>query len=282
MRTQADRIFLNLLKETLIGDVLETRNSVVVSNTTGLQAQFTSTPLLTVRKTAWKKALLEMEWFLSGKSECPEELMDWWGEQLNKNKSYVRGYSEQLRYYTSGNGGTFDQIEFIRKAIKEHPNSRRLITTTWHPEEMANITQINANNKTPTCCHGTVTQFFVRNKTLSLHTYQRSADLLLGVHHNWIQYWALLNYLANDSCYSVGTMTFTYGDLHLYQHPTHIEVAKELMLYANTATDLDEISLTEAPRLVFKNVLEKEFLASNFDIYGKASAPVSKTRPVLL
>ena len=279
MRTQADKIFLNLLKETLTGDVLETRNSVVVSNTTGLHARFTSTPLLTVRRTAWKKALLEMEWFLSGKSECPEGLMDWWGEQLNENKSYIRGYAEQLRHYTSSTGA-FDQIEFIRNAIKEHPNSRRLITTTWHPEEMANITQINANNKTPTCCHGTVTQFFVRNNTLSLHTYQRSADLLLGVHHNWIQYWALLNYLANDANYNVGAMVWTYGDLHLYQHPTHIEVANALLLYANIATDLEEEE--EAPKLVLKNAQESEFLADNFDICGKASVPVSKLRPALL
>jgi thymidylate synthase len=135
-----------------------TRNSYAYSDISGISLTISETPLVTVRKTAWSKAIKEMEWFLSGESECPNELKDWWDGQLNHEEKYLRGYGEQLIHYTTidnesySDKNSFNQIEWLIESIKNSPYSRRLITTTWHPKEMSNITEINKNPNTPTTC----------------------------------------------------------------------------------------------------------------------------------
>jgi len=177
---QANEIYTNLLKQIMMdGDVVNTRNSEVYSHYDLPNVTFTSVPLVTLRKTAWKKALREMEWFLSGDEKCPEELLDWWHGQLDLEGRLIDGYGQQLRNSTCLNWPVlyshgFDQVEFIQKALKDNPNSRRLLMTTWNAGEMAHITDTNQNPNTPTCCHSIVVQFFVRNGCLSMKTYQRS------------------------------------------------------------------------------------------------------------
>lgn len=283
MRTTADEQFLELISNVWEwGDELETRNGPVFSDTSGLQVRFDRTPLLTVRPTAWKKALVEMEWFLSGSPKCPSLLQNWWKGQLNPNGDYIRGYSEQLRNYTSANGESFDQIAFLEKAIVEHPNSRRLITTTWHPAEMASITDINENPKTPTCCHGSISQFFVRNGMLSMHMYQRSADLLLGVHHNWIQYWSLLMFLAYKAGLGTGELIITYGDLHIYGEESHLQCARELLNSSNSLRVRgDFFSEGLEPSLSMVDPEDGKYKAADFAIIGDIEAPLSNVKPKL-
>jgi thymidylate synthase len=177
---QANEIYTTLLRQIVMdGDVVSTRNSEVYSHYALPNVTFTKLPLITLRKTAWKKALREMEWFLSGDSKCPEELLDWWGGQLDERNCLIDGYGQQLRsssYFYCGwmEADSFDQIKFIQDALKNNPNSRRLLMTTWNAGEMAHITETNQNPNTPTCCHSIVVQFFVRNGCLSMKTYQRS------------------------------------------------------------------------------------------------------------
>ena len=67
MLNKTDIIYKNLLEKVLYeGDRVVTRNHEAISNIFLTPVTFNSTPLVTVRKTAWKKALREMEWFLSG------------------------------------------------------------------------------------------------------------------------------------------------------------------------------------------------------------------------
>jgi thymidylate synthase len=177
---QANEIYTTLLKQIMMdGEVVTTRNSEAYSHFTLPNVTFTKLPLITLRKTAWKKALREMEWFLSGDSKCPDELLDWWDGQLDERNCLIDGYGQQLRsssYFDYGwmEVDSFDQIKFIRDALKNNPNSRRLLMTTWNAGEMAHITKTNQNPNTPTCCHSIVVQFFVRNGCLSMKTYQRS------------------------------------------------------------------------------------------------------------
>ena len=57
------------------GDLVETRNHLTKSCCDLDSMTFTQTPLVTLRKTAWKLALREMEWFMSGDMKCPDELL---------------------------------------------------------------------------------------------------------------------------------------------------------------------------------------------------------------
>ena len=269
-----NKTYSSLLVEILAnGDKVTTRNSDVYSHFNLPNITFNSPPLVTVRKTAWKKALREMEWFLSGDSKCPDELLDWWNGQLNPRNEYKDGYGTQLRYMAGAEDTRFDQIKFIQVGLKNNPNSRRLLMTVWSPIDMAEITAVNKNPNTPTCCHSIIVQFFVRNGELSMKTYQRSADMLLGVPHNWIQSWAMLMWFAHHAGLKVGTMTWMWGDEHIYDEESHLETARNII--DTTYHQNVNIEMVYTPTTT-------EFKASDFEIVGVIPQPIVTTKPRLL
>ena len=119
----------------------------------------------------------------------------------------------------------------------------------------------------------TVIQYFVRNGRLSARTYQRSADILLGVPHNFIQHWALLMWLASQTSLEVGSLIWDFGDLHLYAEESHLEVARAILA--------SKVSPHRSnPKLIYRG--EGDFKASDFELDGFVDAPVSTVRPKLL
>jgi len=273
---ETDRIYQDLIEQVLKrGDLIETRNHSAYSLIFSESIWFNETPLVTVRKTAWKKALREMEWFLSGDIECPNELLDWWRGQLDPDGEYLCGYGHQLRRFFDI-PSTFDQIAHLIEGLKHHPYSRRHVITTWNPSEMSKITKINDNPNTPSTCHGTILQYFVRNVKLHVSHYQRSCDILLGAIHNFIQHWALLMWLAKQTGLEVGSMRWLLGDAHVYDESSHIEVANAIVncnLYERTLPP---------PTLVYHGAVGDEFKASDFEMVGEIDVPVITTRPRLL
>jgi thymidylate synthase len=257
------------------GDRVITRNSPVFTNHLLTPVVFFGTPLVQFRKTAWKKAISEMEWFMSGDSKCPDNLLDWWDGQLNPNGQLLNGYSTQFRH--SGYG--FDQVKFILDGLKNNPNSRRLILTAWDAEKMANITEVNENPSSPTSCHSIVVQFFVRNGALHMTTYQRSADMLLGVPHNWIQSWAMLLYFAYHSGLKVGSMQWLWGDAHVYDEFSHTDIASRILGLTPSPCDFE---LIYNPATIEDDNGVPKFKASDFTYTGTIAAPQITDRPTLL
>jgi thymidylate synthase len=283
----ADIIYQSLLNKILKeGDEITTRNSETFSDITISGVTFKETPLVTVRKTAWKKAIREMEWFMSGNDNCPEELLSWWEGQLDKNGDYRDGYARQFRWSRLNSiidELIFDQIKFILNSLKTNPNSRRLILTSWNPGEMAYITEVNNNPNTPTTCHNTCTQFFVRNGALHLKTYQRSADMLLGVPHNWIQTWALLLYFAYHSNLDVGTLQWSFGDAHIYKEDSHLTTANEIIDLPLTSLARDIPTLVYSPmEIEYDDSLVPIFKTSDFFMEGEIPDPLVTGRPKLI
>jgi thymidylate synthase len=271
MRT--DRVYASLLYMiSQRGKKIHTRNGDRISYHFLPGTLLLDTPLITIRRTAWYTALREMEWFLSGEEKCPEILLKWWAGQLNPEGKLLNAYPKQFRRF-GPLGYSFDQISFLLREIKEHPNSNRLILTAWHPADMATITIVNENPKTPTTCHNTMTQFFVRDGRLDMRTYQRSADMLLGVPHNWIQSYGLLLYLAWHTGFQPGCILWDFGDAHIYDHPSHLPVADEIIAKSRLK-DYDTTSFS----LIYKwsGEMDKgipKFLASDFTIEGTIPEP---------
>jgi len=279
----ADTQYARLLAEVLYGGTrLETRNAETISSLTTEPLTFWRTPLVTARKTAWKMALREMEWFMSGDSKCPDALLPWWGKQLDRAKLYLFGYPGQYRWSSFdgyGETGSFDQIAFLLDNLRSHPHSRRLILTAWNPGEMAHICEVNQNPKTPTTCHSTMVQFFVREGLLHAKHYQRSADLLLGVPHNWIQHWALLMYLARHTGLKVGSMRWDFGDAHIYTDPSHLQAVTEICRPGGCPECTAE--LVYSPTGVTDELGTPAFLASDFSLVGDVPAPATTIKPKL-
>ena len=272
--TPTDLIYTNLIS--LIqttGELIPSRNGPTRRKFDLPNITFTKTPLVTLRKPAWSKAIREMEWFLSGDPTCPDELLDWWEPQLNSNKEYIGGYGEQLRSFMF----SFDQIEALIDGICNHPYSRRHVITTWNPAEMAYITDLNENPNTPTTCHTTIAHFHVtQNHYLSFYSYQRSADMLLGVPHNWIQSWALLLWLSEQTNKVPGKMIWGFGDAHIYQEESHLEVVNQIVALQNKPVKSNPF------RLVYNGKRGDEFKTTDFTIVGHIPAPIITGRPKLL
>lgn len=284
--TAADSIYINLLQQILSeGEKVDTRNSITTSHFNLPNVTFTEFPLVTLKKTAVKKCIQEMAWFLSGDSKCPEELLDWWDGQLNEGGHLLDGYPEQFRKSSSSSQNfSFDQLKFILDGLRTSPNSRRLVMTVWNPGDMAAMTETNNNPNTPTCCHSIIIQFFVRQGKLHMKTYQRSADMLLGVPHNWVQSWAFLLYLAYHTNLQVGSMTWMWGDAHIYKEESHKE-AVEAMLKEADESPYIEITpeLQYQPESIYydRNIVPI-FRAEDFKVIGTIPESVVKHKLKLI
>jgi len=245
------------------GDVVISRNSEVRRNFLPPRVVFNSTPLVTVRKTAWKNALREMEWFLSGSeyiSDLHPSVRKWWSPWANASGKIANTYGRQFREAYGYDGGSKDQIEYAIEALRDHPNSRRIVLTTWNAADML-------NHETPiTNCHGTVIQFSVDVSTNKAHMfmYQRSCDVMVGMQHNWIQYWALLMWLCKESGRIPGQFTWMGGDVHLYKE--HDKLAEKLIeLYEDNYMKWPHI-----PELILRNTaIGAPFKADDFELDGE-------------
>ena len=220
MRTTADFTYLTLLKSCSRAKPTPSRNHATRSTFSNV-AIFEALPLVTVRKTAAKKAISEMQWFLFGNSDrCPENLLDWWAGQLNHKNEYLHGYRAVLQ----------GQLDYVLAGIRSNPQSRRLVMSSWDFDTAPHITEWNQNPNTPTPCHLSYVQFKVNQDTIDMLSVQRSGDIMLGVPHNWVQHWYLLCYVCSQTGYKPGQLTWVGGDIHLYEHPTHLKAANEIVI----------------------------------------------------
>jgi thymidylate synthase len=122
----------------------------------------------------------------------------------------------QWRSWPTPSGEQIDQISEVIEAIKETPDSRRLMVSAWNPADIPNMALAP--------CHAFF-QFYVADGKLSCQLYQRSADLFLGVPFNIASYALLTHMVAAQTGLEVGDFVWTSGDCHIYDN--HIEQVTE-------------------------------------------------------
>ncbi|NPA33706.1 MAG: thymidylate synthase [Chlorobi bacterium] len=177
-------------------------------------------PLLTTKKINFKAVKVEVLWYLNAGTDLPflhkygVHIWDPWADE-NGNLGPIYGY--QWRKWPKYEGGHIDQIREVIRKIKEKPDDRRMIVSAW------NVAQLDQMRLPP--CH-ILFQFYVTNDNrLSLHLYQRSADIFIGVPFNIAGYALLIHLIAHVTGLKPGELIISYGDLHLYQN--HIEQAEK-------------------------------------------------------
>ena len=175
-------------------------------------------PLLTTKKLHLKSIIYELLWFLNGDTNIKylqENGVRIWNEWADEDGDLGPIYGKQWRSWPDYNGGHIDQIAEVIETIKNDPDSRRIILSSW------NVAQLPEMKLAP--CHAFF-QLYVADGKLSLQLYQRSADIFLGVPFNIASYALLLKMMAQVTNLKEGDFVHTFGDAHIYSN--HIEQVK--------------------------------------------------------
>jgi thymidylate synthase len=231
-------------------------------------------PALTTKKLWWRGVVCELQWFMSGSTNCndlPEGVRKWWTPWSAADGSLGPIYGDQLRsqrYWhledERGSADTCDQLQDVITSLREDPHGRRHVITLWNSAAMKHA-------RLP-CCHGTVIQFYVRNDKLSCFMHQRSADVFLGLPVNCASYALLTHIVAKESGLGVGELTISLGDAHLYN--THLDQAKQQLL--RSPRKLPEIVLPKCSGIdAWVKADPASFVLEGYDPYPTIKADIS-------
>lgn len=211
--------YLDLLQRVLDEGVVKSdRTGTGTTSVFGHQMRFKMEdgfPLLTTKKLHLKSIIYELLWFLKGDTNA-KYLQDngvrIWNEWADPDGNLGHIYGYQWRSWPDYSGGHIDQISEVVDMIKNNPDSRRIIVSSWNVADLPNM------NLPP--CHAFF-QFYVADGKLSLQLYQRSADIFLGVPFNIASYALLLKMMAQVTGLKEGDFIHTLGDAHIYNN--HME-----------------------------------------------------------
>lgn len=213
-------------------------------------------PLLTTKRVYWKGVLYELFWFLKGLTNI-KYLVDHnvhiWDDypykiylaknpktrlskeqfiaKLMADQKFAKKWGELPRIYgemwrkwpTRKKGKTIDQLKWAIQEIIDDPACHNAIVTSWNPEYLYTMADKEDTSYFP-ICHNLYQLNVIDNK-VSLHLYQRSADLFLGVPFNIASYALLTHLVAHITGYGVGELVHTFGDVHIYE--MHLDQVKE-------------------------------------------------------
>jgi thymidylate synthase len=211
-------------------------------------------PLLTTKKLHLKSIIYELLWFLKGDTNV-KYLQDSgvriWNEWADENGNLGHIYGYQWRSWPDYQGGSIDQISEAVQTIRQNPESRRIIVSSWNVGDLKNM------NLPP--CH-VFFQFYVADGRLSMQMYQRSADIFLGVPFNIASYALLLLMMAQVTGLKAGDLVHTLGDAHIYLN--HLEQVK--LQLTRTPKTLPQMKINSEVKDVFSFQYE-DFQLLNYD-----------------
>ena len=221
-------------------------------------------PLLTTKKLHLKSIIYELLWFLKGDTNVKylqEHGVRIWNEWADANGDLGPVYGYQWRSWPDYTGGPIDQISEVVHLLKQHPDSRRMIVSSWNVGDIKDM-------KLPPC-HA-LFQFYVANERLSLQLYQRSADIFLGVPFNIASYALLLMMMAQATGLMTGEFVHTFGDAHIYLN--HIEQVK--LQLTRDPRPLPQMRINPAVKDIF-NFQFEDFELVNYNPHPHIKGTVS-------
>jgi thymidylate synthase len=256
--------YLDLLRQVIThGARKEDRTGTGTLSIFGHQMRFNlqdGFPLVTTKKMHVKSIIYELLWFLKGETNIQylqEHGVRIWNEWADENGDLGPVYGAQWRSWRTSEGALVDQISQVIGEIKQRPDSRRLIVSSWNVGELPKMALPP--------CH-TLFQFYVAEGRLSCQLYQRSADIFLGVPFNIASY-ALLTLMVAQVCdLQPGEFVHTFGDAHLYLNhldQSHLQLSRK-------PYPLPQMKINPAVKSIF------DFRYEDFELTGYRSHPSIK------
>ena len=164
--------------------------------------------LITSRFAPHKASIRELFWIWILQSNDVDELnkigCKFWNEWKQEDGTIGKAYGYQIAKKTFGQNS---QLHYIINELKNNPNSRRIMTEIWIPEDLDKMAL------TP-CVH--LTQWSVINSKLYLEVRQRSCDVALGLVANVFQYAVLHKLVALECGFEPAEIIWNIHNVHIY------------------------------------------------------------------
>jgi thymidylate synthase len=232
-------------------------------------------PLITTRsmKGAWRAMVYELLWMLSGSTKVSDlnkndvHIWDIWATpEICKPLGLKTGdlgpiYGKQWRMFDGGGKKTVDQIKNLIHDLKTNPDSRRLIVSAWNPVDVDRVFVAP--------CH-CFFKFFHAQGELSLHVFQRSGDVPVGIPFDIAEYALLLMMVAQVTGLKAKDLVYTISDAHIYLN--QIKEVKELV--KRKPKKLPIVKINPKVKDIFKFKFE-DFTLENYNSHPFMKIPVS-------
>lgn len=243
-------------------------------------------PLLTTKKVIFRSVILELLWYLRGedhirwlRDEQDCHIWDAWADEKGyvgpiypvlwrrfpsleneEGRAWIptesRDPEAEGKGTSPGNNGRpsewrrteVDQLQRAIDQIRNNPNSRRIVVSTWHPgllDEMA----------LPPC--HLLYIFNVADGRLNCHLTQRSGDIALGIPFNLACYSALTMLIAQETGLKPGVFSHTIVDAHIYVN--HIDGLREQLERSPRPLPQLEIARKPLEELTLEDFTLKEY-----------------------
>jgi thymidylate synthase len=180
-------------------------------------------PLITTRKSYWKSAIAEVIGYLRGYSNAAQFRAlgtKSWDANANENEAWLenefrqgeddmgRVYGVQGRAWQRPDGSALDQLSKVVDHLANGIDDRGEIVTFYNPGEF------HMGCLRP-CMH--THNFSLLGDTLYLTSYQRSADVPLGLNVNQMQVYVLLLLVAQITGHKPGIAYHKIVNAHIYE-----------------------------------------------------------------
>jgi len=177
--------------------------------------------------TIWQQAVAEIIAFINGartQTELESFGVHWWSSWLTPEKCAKRdleagdagpgSYGAAFHDFPTAEGTPYNQVKNIVEQIKELPHLKTHFISPWVPQYT--IRGKGKQQKVVVCpCHGWM-HFLVQDGKLTLHMFQRSGDIPIGVPSNLAQYSAMTLMMAQVTGTEPYQFIHTISDAHIY------------------------------------------------------------------
>lgn len=180
-------------------------------------------PAITLRQIYLKSAMDEILWIYQKKSNNINDLHSKiWNQWADENGSIGTAYGYTIGEKFIFKGDEIDQIDYVRKQLKEEPFSRRIMTNMYQFKNLA-------TGHLDPCAYSMTYNVTEENGQLVLNAIlnQRSQDMLAANGWNVAQYAILLMMLAQEAGMIAGELVHVIADCHIYDR--HIPLVETLL-----------------------------------------------------